>query len=131
MFARRVYPLKFMEIFDAPIMPVNCTQRMNSATVLQSLALLNSEFMFVQAERFASRVRESAGLSIEVQVPLAFQLAYARPPTSDELAKSLAFLTEQQQGYLSAETKEEIAAQKALVDLCHMLLSSNAFLYVE
>ena len=131
LFARRVYPLKFMEIFDAPIMPVNCTQRMNSATVLQSLALLNSEFMFVQAEKFAARVRESAGPSSEQQISLAFQLAYARPPTSDEFAKSVAFLTEQQQGWLSAETNEEIAAQKALVDLCHMLLSSNEFLYVE
>jgi hypothetical protein len=131
LFARRVYPLKFMEIFDAPIMPVNCTQRMNSATVLQSLALLNSEFMFVQAERFASRVRESAGPSIEEQVPLAFQLAYARPPTSDESAKSLAFLTEQQQGYFSPEVNEDTARQMALTDLCHMLLSSNEFLYLE
>ncbi len=50
LFARRVYPLKFLEIFDAPIMPVNCTQRLNSATVLQSLAVLNSEFLFAQSE---------------------------------------------------------------------------------
>ena len=46
LFARRVYPLKFLELFDAPIMSINCTQRRHSATVLQSLALLNSEFCF-------------------------------------------------------------------------------------
>ena len=42
-------------------MPVNCMQRTNSATVLQSLALLNSEFLFDQAERMASRLTVSAG----------------------------------------------------------------------
>ena len=56
LFARRVYPLKFLELFDAPIMPINCTQRNHSATVLQSLAMLNSELLFQQSEDFARRV---------------------------------------------------------------------------
>jgi hypothetical protein len=131
LFARRVYPLKFMEIFDAPIMPVNCTQRMNSATVLQSLAVLNSEFLFSQSDKFAARVRESAGPGIEEQIAFAFQLAYARQPTSDELAKSIAFLADQKRILVSPEFQEDKAQQQALADLCHMLLSSNEFLYVE
>jgi hypothetical protein len=131
LFARRVYPLKFMEIFDAPIMPVNCTQRMNSATVLQSLAVLNSEFLFAQSDKFAARVRESAGPGIEEQIAFAFQLAYARQPTSDELAKSIAFLADQKRLLESPESQEDKAQQQALADLCHMLLSSNEFLYVE
>ena len=131
LFARRVYPLKFMEIFDAPIMPVNCTQRMNSATVLQSLAVLNSEFLFAQSDKFAARVRESAGPGIEEQITFAFQLAYARQPTSDELAKSIAFLADQKRILVSPEFQEDKAQQQALADLCHMLLSSNEFLYVE
>ena len=131
LFARRVYPLKFMEIFDAPIMPVNCTQRMNSATVLQSLAVLNSEFLFAQSDKFAARVRESAGPGIEEQIAFAFQLAYARQPTSEELAKSIAFLADQQRILVSPEFQEDKAQQQALADLCHMLLSSNEFLYLE
>jgi hypothetical protein len=116
LFARRVYPLKFLEIFDSPIMPVNCTQRMNSATVLQSLAQLNSEFLFSQSES---------------QVRWGFQVAFARQPTDSELTKSMAFLREQEQGYQATEKEAEKARQRALADFGQMLLSSNEFLYVE
>ena len=78
LFARRIYPLKFLEIFDAPIMPVNCMQRVNSATVLQSLALLNSEFLFDQADRMAALLSTTAGADSAAAVELAFRLALAQ-----------------------------------------------------
>ena len=131
LFARRVYPLKFLEIFDAPIMPVNCTQRMNSATVLQSLAVLNSEFLFAQSEKLAVRISETAGPTSEQRVELGFQIMFSRQPTASELTKSVAFLNEQERGYVSAENPTVRTQQKALADFCHMLLSSNEFLYVE
>lgn len=131
LFARRVYPLKFLEIFDAPIMSVNCTQRMGSATVLQSLALLNSEFMFAKGDRMARGVTSVAAQSVDKQVKDAFQRAFARQPSQEELQKSLSFMESQRVGYQSAEVSPEQSSQKALADLCHMLLSSNEFLYVE
>ncbi|MGV2339018.1 MAG UNVERIFIED_CONTAM: DUF1553 domain-containing protein [Planctomycetaceae bacterium] len=131
LFARRVYPLKFLEIFDAPIMPVNCTQRTNSATVLQSLAVLNSEFLFVQSETMATRISEAAGPQLDNCVRLGFQLVFARQPTASELAKSTEFLRVQEQGYAAAENAGDNSRQRALSDFCQMLLSSNEFLYVE
>ncbi len=131
LFARRVYPLKFLEIFDSPIMPVNCTQRMNSATVLQSLAQLNSEFLFSQSEKLAARICMAAGRDFESQVRWGFQVAFARQPTDSELTKSMAFLREQEQGYQATEKEAEKARQRALADFGQMLLSSNEFLYVE
>ena len=56
---------------------------------------------------------------------------FARRPTESELAKSVAFLNEQEQGYVSTGSPAEKARQLALADFCHMLLSSNEFLYVE
>lgn len=145
LFARRVYPLKFLEIFDAPIMSVNCTQRMHSATVLQSLAVLNSEFMFAQAEQMAKRVSETAGADATARIKTAYRFALSRAPTDFELTKTVAFLDEQTRGYVMTpapqppagsasklpEKTDEKAAQLALADLCQMLLSSNEFLYVE
>ncbi len=131
LFARRVYPLKILEIFDAPIMPVNCTQRTNSATVLQSLAALNSEFLFSQSETMAARICETAGPELEQRVKLGFQIAYSRQPTEDELAQGVAFLNEQELGYANPENPAEKRHRLALADFCHMLLSSNEFLYVE
>ncbi|MEZ6107155.1 MAG: DUF1553 domain-containing protein, partial [Pirellulaceae bacterium] len=131
LFARRVYPLKFLEVFDAPIMPVNCTQRTNSATVLQSLALLNSEFLFEQADRMANRVLHGGGPATQASVERAFVLAFGRPPSEPELSKGTAFLEAQEREYLTTGTTPANAEEMALADLCHMLLSSNEFLYVE
>jgi hypothetical protein len=131
LFARRVYPLKFLEIFDAPIMPVNCTQRTNSATVLQSLAVLNSEFLFAQSDMLAARISELAGPESDQRVKLGFQIVFARQPTASELTTSVAFLKEQEHGYVSAGKAVDVALARALADFCHMLLSSNEFLYVE
>jgi hypothetical protein len=130
LFARRVYPLKFLEIFDAPIMPVNCTQRANSATVLQSLAVLNSEFLFAQSDRMAERLSATAA-DTPARIELAFQIVFARRPTDTELSKSAAFVHEQAVGYEASQTPIDQAQQMALADFCHMLLSSNEFLYVE
>jgi hypothetical protein len=139
LFARRVYPLKFLEIFDAPIMPVNCTQRSNSANVLQSLAMLNSEFVFAQAELMADRTfrlaaaqatvdgpgRAPIEVAVNAAVPaanetrddalvnLAFQLAFARQPTADELTRSRQFLAEQRLAYKTPHDKQAADPQVA------------------
>lgn len=131
LFARRVYPLKFLEIFDAPIMPVNCTQRMNSSTVLQSLALMNSEFLFAEATRMASRVAELHREDRRSQIKSAFSIVFSREPSDPEFTNSLAFLYEQQRGYESMGMATDKAWQASLADFCQMLLASNEFLYVE
>ncbi|MFM2097298.1 MAG: hypothetical protein RIS70_4422, partial [Planctomycetota bacterium] len=131
LFARRVYPLKFLEIFDAPIMPVNCTQRMNSSTVLQSLALMNSEFLLAEASRMASRVAEFNREETRSQVKYAFSIVFSREASDSELTNSLAFLDEQRRGYESMGIATDKARQASLADFCQMLLASNEFLYVE
>ena len=131
LFARRVYPLKFLEIFDAPIMPVNCTQRMSSATVLQSLAQLNSEFLFAQADQMAKRIFEAGASESADQVRSGFLFAFARFPTDAELNRGISFINEQASSYQLSETKSEKSQVMALADFCHMLMSSNEFLYVE
>ena len=131
LFARRVYPLKFLEIFDAPIMPVNCTQRMNSATVLQSLAQLNSEFMVTQAEHMARQLTISPQVDQESRLTRGFQIALGRSPSMQEKQSSLEFLRAQSEIYRQSETTRDSSDSLALADFCHMLLSANEFLYVE
>jgi hypothetical protein len=104
---------------------------MNSATVLQSLAVLNSEFLFSRSENLAARITETTGPETEPLVKLGFQIVFARQPRESELARSIAFLNEQEQGYVSAGNPVDKARRLALADFCHMLMSSNEFLYVE
>jgi hypothetical protein len=133
LFARRNYPVTFLEVFDFPIMAVNCTRRSLSATPLQSLALLNSEFMMEQANQFAARVTQVTddGASTEKKVDTAFLLALSRRPTASELRLAEDHLEKIATRFKEVGTPERIARERALSSLCQMLMATNEFLYIE
>ena len=131
LFARRVYPLKFLEIFDAPIMPVNCTQRSNSSNVLQSLAVLNSDFVIEQAGHLADKVVKEAGEEPAARVRLGYLRALNRLPRETEETKCVAFLRDQANTYVLEKVAPQKAGRDALADMCQMLFATNEFLYVE
>ena len=130
--ARRNYPLNFLEVFDYPLMQTNCNRRINSATPLQSLTLMNDEFVLQHAEHIKNRVNELSGTaSIEGKIESAYRLALARKPNAMEMAISRDHLTKQWHLYRKSNFAGEKASGKALASLCQMLLASNEFLYVE
>jgi hypothetical protein len=120
---RRSQPLTLLQVFDQPVMETNCTRRGVSTVSSQALTLLNSDSLIQQASAFASRVlkenpSDSAGHAV--------QLAFGRPATDKERAKLNEFLEIQKACYKNAD-----AQQRALADLCHMLLSANEFAYID
>ena len=131
--ARRNYPLTFLEVFDFPIMAINCTRRTHAATALQSLALLNSEFGLEQADYFAARVNRLVGdhASARQKIEKAYWLALARGPTASETNFCEAHLEKEGQLYREQDFSPDEASQRALASLCHMLICSSEFLYVE
>ena len=129
-FARRVYPLKFMEIFDSPIMAINCTRRMNSTTVLQSFAQINSDFVVHASRDAATRIQKSAGQEPADPVKTGYRTIIGRVPSEDEQRVCTQFLSEQATSYRE-EGQAEKADWLALADLCHMLICMNEFLYIE
>ncbi len=154
---RRTFPVNFLATFDGPAHNPVCVQRVSSTVALQSLSMLNSEFARARARAFALRVlgreglpdkplgnqsrplddsssKQRSGLTPAVDLEgrsralrFAFDLAYTRPPTADELSAAEAFLRKQEGAY-SGKTD---ARERSWVDLCQMLLASNAFLYVD
>jgi hypothetical protein len=121
-FVRRNARYPLFESFDMPDTHESCSRRTQTVSVTQSLALLNDSMVLDWAKGFAKRVKNDAGMPANAQVERAFRLAYHRAPTERELASSLNFL-ERQSRIASPDT--------ALVDLCHVLLNSNEFLYVD
>ena len=124
--ARRGYPLTFLEVFDSPLMQTSCNRRLNSATPLQSLTLLNDDFMIGQARSLAERVLAAKPPS---PIELAYQLALSRKPDDREVKLSGRHLQDQTQAFLDANTPPEKAAVLAFASLCQILLSNNEFLY--
>ncbi len=124
--ARRGYPLTFLEVFDSPLMQTSCNRRLNSATPLQSLTLLNDDFMIGQAASLADRVMAAKPSS---SIELVYQLALSRKPDDLEVKSSSRHLQDQTQAFLDANVPPEKASQRALASLCQILLSTNEFLY--
>jgi hypothetical protein len=130
--ARRYYPLSFLETFDAPVIQTNCNRRTNSVSPLQSLALLNSDFVVEHASYLSARVTKlAAAKTAGGLIEAAFLLTVSRRPTSTELEVARAHLSAQEELYRKANFVSEEAAKQALVSLCHMLLSTSEFLYID
>ena len=129
--ARRNYHLSMLGVFDQPTMSTNCPNRQQSAVVLQSLTMLNDEFVLEQAGAFAERVRGSIGDTLpRRQVEQAFRIALGRDPSPREIAWSEALLAQHAAEYAEQKLPSEQISHKALTQLCHMLFNSNEFLYV-
>ncbi len=125
--SRRNYPMQFLQVFDFPVMQVNCNRRSASATPLQSLAMLNDEFVLEQSAAMAQRVRAAGG----DPVVAAYKIAFSRTPDTDEAQLAKDHLRKQEETYRFANAKPGDAADQALRSLCQMLLSSNEFLYAD
>jgi hypothetical protein len=124
---RRTQVMTLLQVFDAPAIVANCSVRPTSTVPLQALALLNSPFARARAEAFARRVCTEARPEVEQRLVLAFRLACARPPLTEEAEAARRFLATQEQLYEGQKDKD----LRTWTDLCQMILASNAFLYVE
>lgn len=124
---RRTQVVTFLQLFDAPAIVSTCGKRSPSTVPLQSLTMLNSEFARLRAKRFAIRLTRDFGNDSEKKLNNAFRLVASRVPHEEELVACQRFLAAQRMVY----AKEKDGEERAWVDLCQMLLSSNAFLYVE
>jgi mono/diheme cytochrome c family protein len=131
--ARRTYPLTFLRLFDYPIIDASCTRRTPSATPLQSLALMNAEFMVDNSGLLADRVETLSGenASIEKKIATAYLLTLARKPAADEVSLCEEHLKKQQDLFTQSNMPPPQAARQALASLGQTLLSSNEFLYIE
>jgi Protein of unknown function (DUF1553)/Protein of unknown function (DUF1549)/Planctomycete cytochrome C len=124
---RRTQVLSLLDVFDAPSIVTTCTRRNVTTMPLQSLSLLNSGFVAARARGLADRLRRECGDDEGRRVDRAFLLAAARPPDEAEREAARRFLLTQPGRYAG----QGDARERAWADLCQMLLSSNAFLYVE
>ena len=97
--------------------------------ITESLAMMNGKFSVEQAAHFASRVRGlTAGSEkndVAAWVEIAFRLALARPVTDEEIELGRRLITEQIAGYREQEKFSGEEGERALQNLCHMLLNTN------
>ena len=147
---KRNVRLPMLVAFDSPDMMSSCGARSTSVHALQSLTLLNSEFMLNQSRLLAARLlRETrsvgqARYNRVKAIDRLYQLTVGRPPQPAELRLASDFLTAQTkiisdrlgrgepvatlEGDFGRLTPAEMAAW---VDLCLATMNMNEFLYLR
>jgi hypothetical protein len=153
MMTKRSRILPLMTAFDFCDTTRPCGKRDSTTVAPQALAMLNNDFVHQQSQALAVRVARDAGPERHAQVQRAFQLALGRPPTEWEVRMSLDHLVQQaahfstHQGRILREVADDNDASKEprdatpdrdqqaddlpLASLCHVLLNTNEFLYIE
>lgn len=145
-FVRRNLPYPMLQEFDSANTSESCDMRKNTVTAPQSLELLNNDLIIGWAQHFAGRVLNDGDLSPQGQVDRAFRLAYGRVASAEEHQGAAEFLAKQipvMRARLAKGGKNkppmpigaaaaiEPARAAAFVDMAHMLLASNEFLYIN
>ena len=113
-YSKRGLTFPMFQVFDLPEQNVTAAARHVSTVPTQALTLLNDEFVLKQAQLFADRVRKEAGDDREKQIDLAYRIALTRPPTRAEMLLAL-----------------QATEGQSLVDLTHVLLNVNEFVYAR
>ena len=113
-YRRRSLGFPFFDTFDLPDQNQTAAARNVSTVATQALTLMNNEFVLNQARLFAERLERAAPGDVDRQIDLAWRIALTRPPAPGE-----------------AETARGLVASQSLVDLTHVMLNLNEFLYLR
>jgi hypothetical protein len=116
---RRNFLNPMLLAFDFPV-PFTCMGRRTVSNVpAQALTLMNNPFVVEQAVIWASKMLSEAGLTDDKRMALAYETAFARPPTAQELESGRKFLGSQPDSRL------------AWAAFCHVLFNVKEFIFVR
>jgi hypothetical protein len=143
-FQKRNLRLPLLAAFDQPDMYLSCGLRTNTLTPTQSLALLNGDETLVASRRWAGKLLEDSLGSETLFIKTAWLEAYGRTATDDEVELARQFLADQASRIYHHDKNLPTTALPqpcpsclepqyagAFVDMCHALLNSSEFLFVD
>ena len=127
---RQMTPQMF-KVFDFAE-PSNVKGRRDITTVAtQALFLMNSQFVTRQAEAFVERLYADKNLDDAGRIRLAYVLAYARQPEEHERKRAIQYLDLGENDNSSQRANSQTQRKQAWKNLCHALLASAEFRYLN
>ncbi|MEQ1827792.1 MAG: PSD1 and planctomycete cytochrome C domain-containing protein [Pirellula sp.] len=130
--AMRNSPDRFLTLFDAPDASTSTAKRNATTTPLQSLMMMNSDWINLRAERMAAHILGDRKTP-EACVVEAHMRVFLKRPSANELELALKFLgvADERSESQSSDSLSRPEWQTLLIDYCHVLINSNSFLHVE
>jgi mono/diheme cytochrome c family protein len=124
-FSKRGLLAPQLTAFDLPDATLPCGQRDTTTVAPQALVLMNNRFSHQQSESLAKRVAK-AGTDEKGRIVAAWRFALSREPRANEMTAAAEHLAKQRETFAGRD-----ADRLALESLCHVLLNTNEFLYVD
>jgi uncharacterized protein DUF1553 len=124
--ARRNFLTPLLLAFDYPVTFTPIGRRGTSSIAGQALTLMNDPFVVGEARRWAERTLAESGSTTEQRIEGLYLTAFARPPSTEELASAIDFLQEQSLRYSGGSDDPRVWA-----DLCHVLMNVKEFIFIE
>jgi hypothetical protein len=127
---QRLIKHPYLAIFDGPDTNVTTEARPRSTVPLQALFLMNNPFVQEQAAGFARRLIAASADRVR-RIELAYELAWSRPPTSDERDRATEFLQKSGAALAAAGVRPEYRERETWTSLAKVMLTANEFLYID
>jgi len=120
----------FFTTFDGADQNASTEARDSSVTTVQSLYLLNDEFVHAQASKFAARMI-SARSSPEDRVSYAYERIFGRPTTDHERELVIRWMRSIDNEFNDSQSDRQAADQQAWTAFARAMLRTNEFLYID
>ena len=124
-----------LEAFDLPQMNPNCLARPNSIVATQALHLMNNGMIHQLAESLAERLLREVGPNPPDQIKRLYLIAFSRPATAEEVQTTLEALTRLTSKWAEsakdADTQRASPAMRALANVCHAIINSAEFVFID
>lgn len=117
---------RFLSLFDFPNAATPVGRRDSTVVPTQALLLMNDPFVMDQAAAIARRIRFEAKTE-RGRASLLYAMLFSREPTAAEMKLAGDFLL----GFAATTSSDESGELAAWAALCHTLISSSEFIYVE
>ena len=120
----------YLSLFDGADPNASVPSRNTTTTPLQSLFLMNSEFVHEQARHFAEQLQQQ-GRSFEEIIRAAYLSVFGRPPDQKELEKAAGFVFEAERLSAAAGLAEADLKLEPLASYLRAMFAGNEFLFVD
>lgn len=121
---KRSLVVPLLASFDFPETDASCEARFITTQPGQALGMLNGDFLNEEAAALADRIRKHAKDDVNAQIQLAYQLAFARAATEEEVARGIRLMKELQ-------SEHGLTADQSLNYFCLFVYNLNEFIYLD
>ena len=135
---RRTQRLTILDNFDRPTMSPNCVDRPISIVAPQALFLMNNKMVHELSLALAERLIAEVDQDNQQQIDRLCLVALGRAPSSEQQQAMMGTLEQLKIKWREQLSTESAAAdfegevtKKSLANLCHVVMNSAAFLYID